>query len=1340
MTATDSIEQGPQFVVGVGASAGGLEALERLFASMPLDTGLAFVVIQHLSPDHRSLMDELLARFTRLAIVRVAEPTQVRRDTIYLLPPSKEMLIEGDRLVLVERRPELPVHSPITRFLRSLAESWGDRAVAIVLSGTGSDGSQGARAVHDAGGLVLAQSLASARFDGMPRAVISTGCVDRVLAPDEMPACLVHYATSAGTLAPLDDAPASPAERPGIDHVLGRLRDHTGIDFALYKPATIHRRIHRRMEYGHHASVEAYCQAAAGDPAELEELSHDLLIGVTRFFRDEEAFALLRGKIVPELVAAAEDELRVWVPACATGEEAYSLAMLLLSEVEARRPQLNVRLFASDVHRESLRIAGEGVYTPDALAAVPQDLRDEFFVAEPDGRFRIATRVRKRVLFSLHNVLRDVPFNRIDLVSCRNLLIYFGAEGQARALGAFHFALKPRGLLLLGPAEMVGDLESAFEPVDRTWKLYRKLNDVRIPVDLRTRIPTRSVAPGRPGQVTDGRLLRAYDQLLDRFVPAGVLVNERREQQHVFGEGRRFLRPPAGRVTLDVVAMCDGDLRVAVSAALAGAAKRGERVAVPAVRVVGPPPTVVDVVVEPLDDPSGGRYFLVRFVETTAAAAAIAPPFVLQDDLGARIRQLEVELQEARESFSAMLEEFEATNEELQASNEELIAGNEELQSTNEELQSVNEELHSVNAEYNQKIRDLAATGADLRNLISVSHAGVIFTDGQLRLRMFTAGATAVLNLLPQDVGRPLAHITSRIVGDDLMDALAKVQTTRQPTEHTQASPDGRRYQRRILPYQDGDGRPAGFVITFTDVTERLRVEEIERQHHELVKVVIDASQAHIAVLDRNGVIVATNRAWDVFGSDNGGQSGRLLIGTSYLRVALQPELETDDASRAVVDVLTGRRRSVDIDYRCDAPDEPRWFWLNVTPLPEPIGGAVVTHTDITARKRAQALEAKLQESTRLESLGILAGGIAHDFNNLLTGILANVSMMRLDLPDHSPWTEPLGDVQRAAQRAAQLCNQMLAFSGRGRFVLQDVHLPTLVRDTAALIRASLAKATTIELHDGDALPRVTGDASQLQQVIMNLAINASEALPETGGVVRVETRRVQPGRRDDETEVVAASQPTVDHVCVEVSDTGAGIDGGLHRRIFEPFFTTKFTGRGLGLAAVQGIVRGHGGALYLASRPGHGTRFRALFPALATIGPVPEPRDELPAPAVGSAEVLVVDDEEVVRTALTRILKRYGYACVAVGGGVEAIAEVTAAPTRFRLALLDLTMPDPDGVAVFAAVRAIAPDLRVLLMSGYTEAEVDSRFGDAKPDGFMQKPVGAPAVLRAVRAILGQA
>jgi CheY-like chemotaxis protein len=306
--------------------------------------------------------------------------------------------------------------------------------------------------------------------------------------------------------------------------------------------------------------------------------------------------------------------------------------------------------------------------------------------------------------------------------------------------------------------------------------------------------------------------------------------------------------------------------------------------------------------------------------------------------------------------------------------------------------------------------------------------------------------------------------------------------------------------------------------------------------------------------------------------------------------------------------------------------------------------------------------------------------------------------------------------------------------------VLQDVHLPTLVRDTATLIRASLAKATTIDLHGPEALPRINGDASQLQQVVMNLAINASEAMPDSGGVVRIETRCDRPGRRDDETEVVVASQPDVDHVSVEVTDTGVGIDRGLHRRIFEPFFTTKFTGRGLGLAAVQGIVRGHGGAMYLASRPGHGTRFRVLFPALATIGPVPEPRDEPPTPAVGSAEVLVVDDEEVVRVALARILKRYGYACLAVGGGAAAIAAVAAAPGRFRLALLDLTMPDPDGVAVFAALRTIAPDLRVLLMSGYTEAEVDSRFGDAKPDGFMQKPVGAPAVLRAVRAILGQA
>ncbi len=1334
----------PAFVVGIGASAGGLEALERLFKAMPLDTGMAFVVIQHLSPDYKSLMDELMARFTRLTVVRVAEPVDVQADTIYLLPPSKEMVMDGSQLVLVERMTDQAVHLPISRFFRSLAHAWGDRAIAIVLSGTGSDGSTGVRDVHAAGGLVLAQAEQSAKFDGMPRAAIATGSVDQVLAPEAMPACLVRYA-GGGAAAAGDERGGGPiAPGQGPTALLERLRDTFGIDFTLYKPATINRRVHRRMEFGQFRTIDDYCQHALSDPIELDEVCRDLLIGVTRFFRDAAAFDALREQIIPELVAAApvDEDLRVWVSGCATGEEAYSLAMLFVLELERRGRPLNLRVFASDVHRESLRVASDGVYGEDSLDNLPDGFRDQFFVREPDGRFRIAARIRKRVLFSAHNVLKDVPFNRIDMVSCRNLLIYFLPEAQTRALAAFYFALRLGGVLLLGPSETAGELESHFETLDRTWKLYRKAADARISFDPRLHTPTPVTAlPGRTRAVGDPRLLRAYDTLLERYVPAGVLVDDRREQQYVFGDGSKYLRPPSGRATLDVVAMCEGDLRVAVSAVLSGAARRRERVEARSVRTGLDSSPVIDVVAEPLDDAAvGAHYYLLRFVAPTVTSVGSEPAFAVSDDQAARLRQLEAEVHDARESFHAMLEEVEATNEELQASNEELIAGNEELQSTNEELQSVNEELHSVNAEYNAKIRDLAEVGADLRNLIAAAHAGIIFVDDRLGVRLYTPGAAEVLNLLPQDIGRSLAHITSRVADDDLLPSIDHVRASRAAVEATLELPAGRYFLRRVQPYQDADGRPDGFVITFTDVTLRKRAELAEDERHQLLKAVIDASSSQIAVVDRVGVIIATNKAWDEFGVSRGGPSGATLIGSSYF-AAVDDEPSAIEAAGLLHDVLAGRRAHADLDYPCNGPDDERWFWMNVTAMPQPRGGAVVTHTDITERRRASLLEQKLQESAKLESLGVLAGGIAHDFNNILTGIMANVTYLQLGNRDVDALSDALADVHQSAIRATELCRQMLAFSGRGRFLVQRLSLATLVRESTALIRASLARGATLDLRIDAELPPIEADGAQIQQVVMNLVINAAEALPPSGGMVRIATGLAVPEPRPHELEIVAPVHRDRMYVAVEVTDDGAGIEPAVLRRIFDPFFTTKVTGRGLGLAAVLGIVRGHEAALYVRSAPGHGTTFRMLVPV--SQGGLPAataPTAVVPIRPAAGTTVLVVDDEDILRRSIARILEHHGFRVATASSGPAAIDQVGAQPDRFHVVLLDLTMPGPDGVQTMAQLRQIAPALPIVVMSGFAEDEVVARFGASQPTAFMQKPVGAAAVIAAVSAALPRA
>ena len=856
----------PSYIVGVGASAGGLEALERFLKAMPPDSGMAFVVIQHLSPDFKSLMDELLARHTTMEIRRVEAPTEIVRDTVYLLPPRKEMTIIGRTLHVQDRPHDQALSLPINLFFRSLAREVADRAIAVVLSGTGTDGTAGLIDVHDMGGLVLVQSEETAKFTGMPRSAIDTGLADAILAPEEMPATLMAY--SRNPAAPLLESRSESGAEPlaGMPLIIERLRDTYGIDFNYYKPATISRRIDRRIAMSNDDNFQRYSERISSDPAELEHLYKDLLIGVTRFFRDPEAFGILQTEIIPEIVAEAgpDEEIRIWVPGCATGEEPYSLAMLFHEHLSVLKRQQTVRIFASDVHRESLQTASEGIYPESSLEELSPDRRARYFTRE--GRdYRIHSDLRKMLIFSPHNLIKDPPFTKMDLVSCRNLLIYFQPPAQLKALSAFHFALKLQGVLFLGPSEGPGELADEFTVIDRPWKLYRKIRDARLPLDVRLSLaPSLSRASSRMLLPGDLRLSRAYESLLNRYVPTGVLLNDQREVLHVFGEADLYLRAPSGRMTQDVLGMVRGDLRIALSSAIQSAAKRSEKIIYRGVRQPGREgegDILLNLTVDPLHDKgTNSTYFYVMF-EEERRLKPIEPEasqqFEADAETYARIQLLEGELQHTRESLQSTVEELETSNEELQSSNEELLAANEELQSTNEELHSVNEELYSVNAEHEQKIRELVEATNDLNNLIRSTEIGTVFLDTNHRIHLYTPVAARIFNLLPQDVGRDIRHITYRVRDDDIVATIDSVSAGRGTHERNVVGPNGRTYLRRVAPYWDENNKAAGVVITFVDITQLLNAER------QLQLSEYSVHQASVATLwfDSQGRVIRVNRA-----------------------------------------------------------------------------------------------------------------------------------------------------------------------------------------------------------------------------------------------------------------------------------------------------------------------------------------------------------------------------------------------------------------------------------------------------------------------------------------------
>ncbi|HMV67059.1 MAG TPA: chemotaxis protein CheB, partial [Myxococcota bacterium] len=916
-------ERAPSLVVGVGASAGGLEALERLLRALPGDTGMAFVVAQHLAPDFKSMMHEILRRFTSMTTVPVEGTVVMRPDTIYLLTPRQEMVIDGLRLISTDR-PADRVHShPIDTLLRSLARTWGERGVAIVLSGTGSDGSAGAAEVRDVGGLVIAQSPESCRFDGMPRSVIDAGCVDAVLTPEDMAATLVAYAEG-GRSAGIPLAPARDQVGEGAPRIFERLRAAYGVDFDDYKPGTVTRRIERRAAlHPEHLDVVEYARRVEQDDDELDLLYKDLLIGVTRFFRDPEAFAVLADRVIPDLVARAgpEEEVRIWVAACHTGEEAYSLAILFFEAFAAIGAAPRVKVLATDIRPEALQVAGEGVYPESSFVDMPVELRDRYFVPQPDGAWRVTASLRRALLFSNHNLLKAAPFTRIDLLSCRNMLIYLEGTAQRRAIAAFHASLRADSCLFLGPSEGLGELGAEFGVVDRHWKIFTKLHESRLPQDHR-RPPShgsRVAVPPAPG-LNGARLGRAYDLLLSAFVPSGVLVNDRHEAVHVFGDANRYLSPPSGRVSADVLPMVRGHLRAAMMAGLRHAQQRSTPVEYRDVtHEVDGERVLLNMTIRPLIDPAqSNRYYMVTLEEVrpidAPPVAGGEPP---EADELAHVSALERELQQARESLQSTIEALETGNEELQATNEELLASNEEIQSTNEELHSVNMELYSVNAEHEVKIQELNAVTSDLNNLIASTRIATVFVGTDLSVRLFTPEATRVFPLQPQDIGRDLRHFRPVEPDDRLIDDIQRVLTTHAAIEHNVAWSDGRTMLRRITAYQDNNHTTAGAVLTYIDISETARLAVQLQRSRARLAAMVESNPNGMLVADDSGDILMVNPSLErMFGygvDDLLGAPVELLLpeGSRVRHVALRGGYERQPTARPMGAgrELSGRRR-----------------------------------------------------------------------------------------------------------------------------------------------------------------------------------------------------------------------------------------------------------------------------------------------------------------------------------------------------------------------------------------------------------------------------------------------
>ena len=873
-------------IVGIGASAGGLEAFEQFFRHLPPDSGMAFVLVSHLDPDHASMLTEILQRSTTMPVLEAQDQVRVAPNCVYVIPPNRDMAIFHGMLQLSVPEQPRGQRMPIDAFLRSLAEDQGELAIGIILSGTGTDGTLGLRAILGVGGITLVQEPTSAKYDGMPASAIGAGYATHVLPPESMHQALSARARHAVDLPQPPSALATPAAVSGINRILLQLRSATGHDFSLYKKSTIGRRIERRMSQHDIEDAAVYSRYLKEHPAEVQVLFKELLINVTSFFRDPEAFTALRNDILPQLLDGKPDGyvFRAWIPGCASGEEAYSIAMLLRELMEENRPEFRVQIYATDLDDDAIATARAGIYPPNIAQDVTPERLSRYFVKD-DAGYRVKKEIREMVVFATQNVIKDPPFTRLDLLSCRNLMIYLEPELQDRLMPAFQYALKPGGVLFLSPSESIGNHTELFAPLNRKWKFYRATHSA---VATRSALTsTLTWTTERNSKAPEEVMSKAREPnfaevakrfLLQSYAPASVVTGLNGDILYVHGETGRYLRPAPGQATLNVVDMAREGLQLELRTAIHLAAGQGE-------------PTLdrelsvktngdfhkASFSVRPLPATDGGDgLLLVSFQDLsdsvhgkTSQEKAVPGKRISGARGSARIEELERELSYTRENLQATIEEQQASNEELKSTNEEMQSTNEELQSTNEELetskeelQSVNEELITVNAELQAKIELLAGMQNDMKNLLDNINVGTIFLDEQLNIKRYTREAAQVYRLVASDVGRALNDIKSNIDTDDLLADAQAVLDNLVPREREVRTPSGSCYLARIQPYRTLDNVIEGVVLTFVDITQRVSAEAAERQARTLAEGIVDTAREPLVVLNGKMHVVSASRSF----------------------------------------------------------------------------------------------------------------------------------------------------------------------------------------------------------------------------------------------------------------------------------------------------------------------------------------------------------------------------------------------------------------------------------------------------------------------------------------------
>jgi two-component system CheB/CheR fusion protein len=1181
-------------VVGIGASAGGIEALNEFFKAMRPDGGMAFVVIQHLPPDRDSFMADILAKHTQMPVSQVLDGIPVEADHVYVIRPGHTLTIKEGVLRLGESV-ERPGHArPVDDFFRSLAEEQRERAICVVMSGMGSNGTAGARMIKAVGGVCIAQDPDTAKFPLMPRNLIEAGLADFILPPADIPQRLLHYATHPYTTGRQNVEALLRTERHQYGEIITILRSRTRQDFSSYKKPTVLRRIQRRMGLNQLHELGDYASLLRQNPTEVGALSDDLLIHVTGFFRDGEAWEALRNQVIVPLVTEREagTTIRCWVTACATGEEAYTLAMLLMEAAESAGKHFDVKIFATDMAERSLAHARTGAY-PLGIEGELSMQRVERFFDKDDSRYRVKKVLRETVVFAPQNLLQDPPFSRLDICTCRNLLIYLDPEAQQRVLALLHFGLRKGGTLFLGNSETIGEHASMFEPIDKKWRIYRRVGPTRkeglefpIPSGLANTLRER----GFPGAVPAISVPQVTNRtLLERYTPVAITVDRQHQVVYFHGDTSPYLDQPRGEPTRDILVMVREKLRSTVRAALHKASTENTRVTLSdGLLETGQGPRRISVTVAPFEKNAAPGYYLISFqqLEETPPAATVAgsPP---------SDAQLENELLQVRSELQSSINELQTSNEELKASNEEITSINEELQSTNEELetnkeelQSLNEELSTVNAQLQAKMEELQSATNDLSSLLSSTDIAVIFLDRRFRIRRFTPAVKDLVELIPSDIGRPLDDLARKFDDPELLDDAATVLDKLVPMEREISSNSGRTYVRRVLPYRTADNRIDGVVVTFVDITARKAAEDALRQNEERLRRVVAIETVGIAFFNADGQIVDANNE---FLRLVGYTRPDLIAGAIRWDNLTPPQWKqrTDQANSELK--TTGRIAPYEKEYF--RKDGTRWWGLFAAATLED-NQAVAFMADLTERHRAEEERmallqreqtAREQAEAAIHTKDHFLAAISHEMRTPMSAILLWAKLLHAAPPNSKQIAEGIDAILQSAEAQKQLIDDLLdtaqIAAGKLRLEMRPALLAPLIHEAVEMtVPAAAAKQIKL-LPKLDSAPRAMLDPGRFRQVVWNILSNAVKFTPN-GGRVKIDLLR-EGGWAE-----------------LRVKDTGRGIDARFMPHIFEPFSQAEGIGAsatpgglGLGLAISKQLIERQGGTISVQSDgPDRGT------------------------------------------------------------------------------------------------------------------------------------------------------